>query len=77
MCWVFDAALRLSLVTVIGDYFLAAVLGFLIATASLLELGRWVRGSVVTAHGFSCSIVCGSFPDRGLKRYPLLCKADS
>ena len=39
MCWVFDAVLRFSLVAVTGGYFLAVVLGLLIAMASLLEHG--------------------------------------
>ena len=30
MCWVFDAVLRLSVVAVIGDYFLAVVLGLIL-----------------------------------------------
>ena len=36
-----------------------------------------VRASVVVAHGLSCSMVCGIFPDQGLNLCPLHWQADS
>ena len=34
-------------------------------------------GSVVTAHGLSCSAACGIFPDQGLNTCPQHWQADS
>ena len=34
------------------------------------------RGSVVVAHGFSCAVVCGIFPDQELNPRPLHWQAD-
>ena len=43
-----------------------AVHKFLIAVASLVaEHGLQSAGSVVVAHGLSCSAACGIFPDQG------------
>jgi len=38
-------------------------------------LGAWA--SVVVAHGLSCPMACGIFPDQGSNPYPLHYKADS
>ena len=34
-------------------------------------------GSVVVAHGLSCSVACGIFPDQGSNPFPLHWQADS
>ena len=39
--------------------------------------GLWSTGSVVVAHGLSCSAACGIFPDQGLNPCPLHWQADS
>ena len=39
--------------------------------------GLWSAGSVVVAHGLSCSAACGIFPDQGLNPCPLHWHADS
>ena len=54
LCWVFIAALRLSLVVASRGYSLVAVLGLLIAAVSL-----------VAEHGLSCPTACGIFPNQG------------
>ena len=50
---------------VLGLQFIV-VHGLLIAVASLFAEHRlWNAGSVVVAHGLSCSEACGIFPDQG------------
>ena len=39
--------------------------------------GLYRAGSVVVAHGLSCSTACGNFPDQGLNLCPLHWQADS
>ena len=39
--------------------------------------GLWSAGSVVVAHGLSCSAACGIFPDQGSNPCPLHWQADS
>ena len=43
----------------------------------LRSTGSRCAGSVVVAHGPSCSAACGIFPDQGLNPYPLHWQADS
>ena len=43
----------------------------------VVALGLWSAGSVVVAHGISCSTACGIFPDQGLNPCPLHWKAKS
>ena len=47
--------------------------GFSCCRTWALEL----EGSVVVAHGLSCSVSCGIFPDQGSNLHPLLWQADS
>ena len=59
-----------------------AVQGLLIAVASLVEHGLQARGlqsagSVVVAHGLSCSATRGIIPDQGSNPCPLHWQADS
>ena len=59
------------------DFSLAGVHGLLISVASLaVELGLYSTGSVVEAHGLSCSEVCGIFSDQGLNPCLLHWQAD-
>ena len=70
--WVFVAARRLFLVVASGATLRCGV------WAS--HCGAWAlgaRASVVVAHGFSCSVACGIFPDQGLNPCPLHWQADS
>ena len=67
-----------SLVSERGDCSLVAGCGLLTAVASLVEeKGLWSTGSVVVAHGFSCSVACGVMPDQGSNLCPLCWKVDS
>ena len=67
--WIFVAACGLSLVAVSGGYSLVAVLGLLIAVASLVvEHGLQNAGPVVVVHMFSCPTSCGIFQDERLNR---------
>ena len=60
-----------------GPLFIA-VRGPLTVVASLLgSTGSRRTGSVVVAHGPSCSTACGIFPDQGLNPCPLHWQADS
>ena len=60
-----------------GPHFIA-VHGPLTIAASLVAEHRLQRaGSVVVAHGPSCSAAYGIFPDQGSNPCPLHCQADS
>ena len=68
----------LSLVAESGGYSLVAMRELLVAVVSSVQstaLGR--VGSIVEAHGLSCPMACGTFPDQGSNPCPLHCKADS
>ena len=50
----------------------------LTAVASLVaEHGLYSTGSVVVAHGLSCSTACGIFPDQGSNHVPCIGRRDS
>ena len=66
LCWVFIAALRLSLAAASRGYSLVAVLGLLIAVDSL-----------VAEHGPSCPTARGIFPNQGLNPCLLHWQLDS
>ena len=56
-----------------------AVRGLLLPVASLC-CGAWAlgaRASVVVAHGLSCYVACGIFPEQSLNPCPLHWQADS
>ena len=60
-----------------GPLFIA-VHGPLTIVASLVgSTGSRRAGSVVVAHGPSCSVACGIFPDQGTNLCPLHLQADS
>ena len=76
--WVFIAARRLSLVAASGGYSSLQCAGFSLWWLLLLwSTGSRLMGSVVVAHGLSCSTACGIFPDQGLNPCPLHWEADS
>ena len=59
-----------------GPFFIA-VRRPLIITALLRSTGSRRAGSVIVAHGPSCSAACGIFPDQGSNPCPLHWQADS
>ena len=71
LCWVFPAP-QSSLVAPSGDYSSLQWDGF-----SLWLLLLQSTGSVVVAHGLSCSKACGIFPDQGLNSCLLQWQVDS
>ena len=89
--WIFTGALRLSLVaasegcSLVGVHGLLAVLasltaghGLLCAWPSVVVANRLQSlGTLVVVPGLSCPAARGIFPDRGLNRCLLHCKADS
>ena len=50
-----------------------------VVAPGLSSCGSWAleAGSVVVAHGLSCSVACGIFPDQGSNPCPLHWQADS
>ena len=80
----------LSLVAVNGGYSPGVEYGLPIAVASLVDaqaarmqasvIAAWMiqsAGSVVVAHGLSCSAAYGIFPDQGSNPHPLHWQVDS
>ena len=85
LCWVLVAALRLSLVAASRGYSSLWCAGFSLQWLLLLwstgsrrvGFSSCVMGSVVVAHGLSCSAACGTFPNQGSNLCPLHWQADS
>ena len=78
LCWVFVSVRGLYLVAASGGHSSSRCAGLSLSRPLLL----WSRssrraGSVVVAHGASCSAACGIFPDQGLNPCPLHWQADS
>ena len=83
--------MAVSLVSVSRRGSLVVVRGLLIVVASLVaELwllggqtsvvvfpGLWSTGLILVAHGLSCSLACGIFPDQGLNLCLLHWQADA
>ena len=68
----------LSLVAASGDHSSSRCAGLSLSQPLLLRsTGSRRAGSVVVAHGPSCSTACGIFPDQGSNPCPLHCQADS
>ena len=70
--WVFIAVCGLSLVVASRDYSLAAMCRLPLVVASPCR--TWalgLMGSVIVAHGLSCSTACGIFLDQELNPCPL------
>ena len=78
MCWVFVSVWGLSLVVASGGHSSSRCVGLSLWRPLLLRsTGSRRAGSVVAAHGPSCSAACGIFPYQGLNPCPLHWQADS
>ena len=78
LCWVFVSVCRLSLVAASGDHSSSQCAGLSLSRPLLLRsTGSRRAGSVVVAHGPSCSTACGIFPDQGSNPCLLHWQADS
>ena len=76
--WVFVAAHGLSLVAASGGYSSLRCTGLSLRPLLLLRsTGSRRTGSVVVAHGLSCSAACGIFPDQGSNPCTLHWQTDS
>ena len=78
LCWVFVSVQGLSLVAASGGHSSSQCVGLSLSRPLLLRsTGSRCAGSVVVAHGPSCSAACGIFPDQGSNPCPLHWQADS
>ena len=78
LCWVFVSVRGLSLVAASGGHSSSRCAGLSLSRPLLLRsTGSRCAGSVVVAHGPSCSAACGIFPDQGSNPCPLHWQADS
>ena len=78
LCWVFVSVRGLSLVAASGGHSSSRCAGLSLSWPLLLRsTGSRRAGSVVVAHGPSCSAACGIFPDQGSNPCPLHWQADS
>ena len=78
LCWVFVSVRGLSLVASSGGHSSSRCAGLSPSQPLLLwSTGSRRTGSVVVAHGPSCSAACGIFPDQGSNPCPLHWQADS
>ena len=78
LCWVSVSARGPSLVAVSGCHPSSRCAGLSLSRPLLLRsTGSRRAGSVVVAHGPSCSAACGIFPDQGSNPCPLHWQADS
>ena len=77
-CWVFVSVQGLSLVAASGGHSSSRCAGLSLSWPLLLQSTSSRRaGSVVVAHGSSCSVACGIFPDQGSNPCTLYWQADS
>ena len=78
LCWVFVSVRGLSLVAASRGHSSSRCAGLSLSRPLLLRSrGSRRTGSVIVAHGPSCSVACGIFPDQGLNPCPLHWQADS
>ena len=78
LCWVFVSVRGLSLVVASGGHSSSQCADLSLSRPLLLwSTGSRRAGSVVVAHGPSCSAACGIFPDQGSNPCPLHWQADS
>ena len=78
LCWVFVSVWGLSLVAASGGHSSSPCAGLSLSRPLLLRsTGSRRAGSVILAHGPSCSAACGIFPDQGSNPCPLHWQADS
>ena len=78
LCWVFVSVRGLSLVVASGGHSSSRCSGLPLLRPLLLRstVSR-CAGSVIVAHGPSCSAACGILPDQGSNPCPLHWQADS
>ena len=78
LCWVFVSVPGLSLVVASGGHSSSRCAGLSLSRPLLLRsTGSRRAGSVVVAHGPSCSAACGIFPDQDSNPCPLHWQAES
>ena len=78
LCWVSVSVRGLSLVVASGGHSSSRCTGLSLSRPLLLRsTGSRRAGSVVVAHGPSCSAACGIFPNQGSNPCPLHQQADS
>ena len=78
LCWVFVSVRGLSLVVASMRHSSSRCAGLSLSRPLLLRsTGSRRAGSVVVAHGPSCSAACGIFPDQDSNPCPLHWQADS
>ena len=78
LCWVFVSVRGLSPAVVSGGHSSSRCAGLSLSwPLPLRSTGSRRAGSVVVAHGLSCSAACGIFPDQGSNPCPLHWQADS
>ena len=78
LCWVFVSVRGLSLVAASGGHSSLRCAGLSLSRPLLLRsTGSRRAGSVIVAHGLSCSAACGIFPAQGSNPCPLHWQADS
>ena len=78
LCWVFVSVRGLSLVALSRGHSSSRCAGLSLLRPLLLRsTSSRSAGSVVVAHGPSCSAACGIFPDQGSNPCPLHWQADS
>ena len=78
MCWVFVSVQGFSPVAESGGHSSSWCAGLSLSRRLPLRSTDPRRaGSVVVAHGLSCSAACGTFPDQGSNPCPLHWQSDS
>ena len=78
LCWIFVSVRGLSPVAASGGHSSSRRAGLSLSRPLLLwSTGSRRAGSVVVAHGPSCSVACGIFPDQGSNPCLLHWQADS
>ena len=78
LCWVFVSVRGLSPVAASGGHSSSRCAGLSLSRPLPLRgTGSRRAGSVIVAHGLSCSVACGIFPDQGSNLCPLHWQADS
>ena len=78
LCWVFVSVRGLSLVVASAGHSSSQCAGLSLLQPLLLwSAGSRRAGSVIVAHGPSCSAACGILPDQGSNPCPLYWQADS
>ena len=78
LCWVFVSVRGLSLVAASRGHSSSRCAGLSLPRSFLLRsTGSRRAGSVIVAHGPSCSAARGNFPDQGSNPCPLHWQADS